>query len=283
MTVAVTGASGQLGRLVVEALLLTDTPVVAIVRNRASGAKLAVRGVDVRQATYDDPRLLDKALAGVQRLLLVSGSDFGVRVGQHVNVIRAAERAHVELLAYTSIPNAHRNQMVMAQDHKATEAALADADVPHTFLRNGWYWENYIPNLARAVETGVMYGAAREGRVSGAARADLAEAAATVLTTEGHAGRVYELGGDAVTYAGLAAAMSDAAGKPVRYQDLPPKDFTAALERAGVPTGFAQVLTDADLRIAEDALFIDSGDLAGLIGHPATPAVEVFRAALDRQ
>ncbi|MFJ2264742.1 SDR family oxidoreductase [Streptomyces sp. NPDC087844] len=283
MTVAVTGAGGQLGRLVVEALLHTQTPVVAIVRNRAGAAELAERGVELRQADYDDPRLLDEALMGVRRLLLVSGSEFGVRVGQHVNVIRAAERANVELLAYTSIPNAHRNPMIMAQDHKATEAALIDADVPHTLLRNGWYWENYLPGLARAVKTGVMYGAARHGRVSGAARADLAEAAATVLATEGHAGRVYELGGDAVTYAGLAAAMSEAAGRPVRYQDLPPEDFTADLERAGVPTGFAQVLTDSDQRIAEDALFTDGQDLAGLIGHPATPAVEVFRAALARK
>ncbi|MFH8466303.1 SDR family oxidoreductase [Streptomyces sp. NPDC017991] len=283
MTVAVTGAGGQLGGLVVEALLRKKTPVVAIVRNRASAAGPAEQGADLRQATYDDPGLLDEALAGVRRLLLISGGELRVRVDQHVNVIRAAERAGVELLAYTSIPNAHRNPMIMAQDHKATEAALLEADVPHTFLRNGWYWENYVPGLARAVETGVMYGAARDGRVSGAARADLAEAAATVLTSEGHAGRVYELGGDAVTYADLAAAMSEAAGKPVRYQDLPPEDFTAGLVRAGVPTGFARVLTDAELRIAEDALFTDSGDLAELTGHPATSPVEVFRAALDRE
>ncbi|WP_020389717.1 SDR family oxidoreductase [Kribbella catacumbae] len=281
MTVAVTGATGQLGRLVVEALLRKQVPVVAVVRNRAKAADLTERGVDVRQATYDDPESLDVALAGVDRVLLVSGTETGGRVGQHTNVVRAAEHAGVELLVYTSIPKADRNEMILAQDHKATEAVLAGATVPRTILRNSWYWENYTGGLAHAVETGVLYGAAGEGRVSGAARADFAEAAATVLATDGHAGRVYELGGDAITYAELADAISRASGKQVRYQDLPPAEFTAALERAGVPAGFAQVLADADAGIAKGILSVDSGELHELIGRPATPAIEVFRAALN--
>ncbi|MFD6463729.1 NAD(P)H-binding protein, partial [Streptomyces roseolus] len=221
MTVAVTGASGHLGRLVVEALLRAgSTPVVAIARDPQKLADLAERGADVRQASYDDPAALDRALAGVDRLLLISGNEFGQRVEQHTTVIRAAERAGVELLAYTSIPKADDNPLILAQEHTGTEAVLAESTVPHVILRNSWYWENYLGGLAHAVESGVLHGAAGEGRVAAAARADYAEAAAAVLTTEGHAGRIYELGGDErLTYAELAQVISDVAGKPVRYEN----------------------------------------------------------------
>ncbi|MFR9766842.1 SDR family oxidoreductase [Nocardia sp. SC052] len=282
MTVAVTGASGQLGRLVVDALLkVGSTPVVAIVRDPAKVADLAERGVDVRQADYDDAAALDRALAGVDRVLLVSGNEFGARVAQHTNVIRAAERAGVELLAYTSIPGATDNPLILAQEHKGTEAVLAESAVPHTVLRNGWYWENYLGGLAHAVESGVLHGAAGEGRVAGAARADYAEAAARVLTTDGHAGRVYELGGDdRLTYAELAEAISEASGKPVRYENLPQADYAAGLTGGGLPAQFAEALADADAGIAQGILDVRSGDLARLLGRPATPAVDVFRAAL---
>ncbi|WP_282776864.1 SDR family oxidoreductase [Nocardia sp. CC201C] len=281
MTVAVTGASGQLGRLVVEALLRWGEPVVAVVRDPAKVADLAERGAQVRAASYDDPAALDAALTGVDRVLLVSGNEFGKRVQQHTNVIRAAERAGVELLAYTSIPHAERNELILAQEHRGTEAVLAAATVPTVLLRNGWYWENYTGGLAHAVESGVLHGAAGEGRVAGAARADYAEAAAQVLTTDGHAGRVYELGGDErLTYAELAQAISVAAGKPVRYQNLAQADYAAALEKAGLPAGYAQALADADAGIATGILDVDSGDLHKLLGRASTPAVEVFRAAL---
>lgn len=281
MTVAVTGAGGQLGRLVVEALLRAGTTPVAIVRDPQKVADLADQGVEVRQASYDDPTALDAALAGVDRVLLVSGNEFGARVAQHTNVIRAAERAGVQLLAYTSIPRATGNPLILAQEHIGTESALADSTVPHTILRNGWYWENYLGGLGHAVETGVLHGAAGEGRVAGAARADYAEAAAKVLTTDGHEGRVYELGGDErLTYAELAQVISQAAGKPVRYENLAQADYSAALEQAGLPAQYAAVLADADAGIASGILDVDSGDLQKLIGRPSTPAVEVFTAAL---
>ncbi|WP_431957828.1 SDR family oxidoreductase [Nocardia lijiangensis] len=282
MTVAVAGASGQLGRLVVEELLRAGTtPVVAIVRDPRKVADLAERGVDVRQADYGDAAALDLALAGVDRLLLVSGNEFGARVAQHTTVIRAAERAGVQLLAYTSIPGATENPLILAQEHRGTEAVLAESAVPYTLLRNSWYWENYLGGLAHAVESGVLHGAAGEGRVAGASRADYAAAAAHVLTTDGHAGRVYELGGDErLTYAELAQAISTAAGKPVRYENLAEADYAAVLEQAGLPAGYAKVLADADTGIAAGVLDVDSGDLQKLLGRPATPAVEVFRAAL---
>ncbi|MEV4128477.1 SDR family oxidoreductase [Nocardia sp. NPDC049707] len=282
MTVAVTGAGGQLGRLVVEALLREGaTPVVAIVRDPRKVADLAERGVEVRQASYDDTEALDRALAGVDRVLLISGNEFGTRVAQHTNVIRAAERAGVKLLAYTSIPRATENPLILAQEHRGTEEVLAESAVPHTLLRNGWYWENYFGALGHTVESGVLRGAAGAGRVAGAARADYAEAAAKVLTGDGHAGRIYELGGDErLTYAELAQVISQAAGKPVRYENLSKQDYSAALEQAGLPGTYAAVLADADAGIGDGILDVDSGDLQKLLGRPSAPAVEVFRAAL---
>lgn len=282
MTVAVTGASGQLGRLVVEALLRRGAgPIVAIVRDRAKVADLAERGVEVREASYDDAAALDRALAGVDRVLLVSGNEFGARVDQHTNVVRAAERAGVRLLAYTSIPRATENSMILAQEHRGTEAVLAESTVPHAILRNGWYWENYLGGLASTVDGGVLYGAAGEGRVAAAARADYAEAAAAVLSGGEHAGRVYELGGDErLTYADLARVISEVSGKPVRYQDLPEAEYAAALENSGLPAGYARVLADADTGIEAGLLDVTSGELRQLIGRPSTPVAEVFRAAL---
>ncbi|MFG1790162.1 SDR family oxidoreductase [Nocardia sp. NPDC049149] len=282
MTVAVTGASGQLGRLVVEELLrIGSTPVVAIVRDPQQVADLAERGVEVRAASYDDVAALDQALTGVDRVLLVSGNEFGARVAQHANVIHAAERAGVELLVYTSIPRATENPLILAQEHIGTEAVLADSTVPHAILRNGWYWENYLGGLPHAVESGVLHGAAGEGRVAGAARADYAAAAAKVLTTDGNAGQVYELGGDEhLTYAELAQVISDAAGKPVRYENLPEEAYVAGLVQAGLPADYAKAIADADTGIAAGILDVHSGDLQKLLGRASTPAIEVFRAAL---
>ncbi|RJO76626.1 SDR family oxidoreductase [Nocardia panacis] len=282
MTIAVTGAGGHLGRLVVEALLRDGvTGVIAVVRDPRKVADLAARGVEIRQADYGDAAALDRALAGVDRVLLISGSEMGARIAQHTNVIRAAERAGVSLLAYTSIPKALENPLLLAQEHRGTEEVLANSTVPHAILRNSWYWENYTGGLAHVVETGVLPGAAGSGRVAGAARADYADAAAKVLTTEGHAGRVYELGGDErLTHAEIAAQISRAAGKEVRYQDLSQADYQAGLRAAGIPDGYAEVLADADYRIRTGILDVDSGDLQKLLGRPSTPAVEVFRAAL---
>ncbi|GAD83597.1 SDR family oxidoreductase [Nocardia asteroides NBRC 15531] len=281
MTVAVTGASGQLGRLVVEALLTAGERPVAIVRDPAKVADLAERGAVVRQASYDDPAALDAALTGVDRVLLVSGNEFGARVAQHTNVVRAAERAGVRLLAYTSIPAATENPMILAQEHRGTEEVLASASIPTVLLRNSWYWENYAAGAAHAAQTGVLAGASGAGKVSGAPRADYAAAAAAVLITDGHEGRVYELGGDeALTGDELAAVIGEVAGKPVRYQDLPEADYAAILGQAGLPEPVAAALADADTGIGRGLLEVRTGDLAKLIGRPVTPPVEAFRALL---
>ncbi|MFB7876632.1 NmrA family NAD(P)-binding protein [Nocardia sp. NPDC056064] len=275
MTVAVTGASGQLGRLVVEALIEAGERPVAIVRDPSKVADLAARGAEIRQASYDDPAALDAALAGVDRVLLISGNEFGARIAQHTNVLRAAERAGVELLAYTSIPRAEENPMILAAEHRGTEEVLATASVPTVLLRNSWYWENLAGAAAAAAATGVLRGALGEGRISGAARADYAAAAARVLTGDGHAGRVYELGGDqALTGPEIAAAI----GAGVRYENLAEDDYAAVLRDAGLDADHAAVLADADTGTAKGFLEVTTGDLAALLGRPATPAAAVLGA-----
>jgi NAD(P)H dehydrogenase (quinone) len=285
MTLLVTGASGQLGRLVVEALLERGTPaadVVAIARTPDSIADLADRGVQVRRADYTDPASLDAAFVGVDRLLLVSGSEVGQRITQHANVIDAAKRAGVGFVAYTSITRADTTDLLLAAEHRATEELLAASGLPHALLRNSWYLENYTGQLPTVLEHGAVLGAARDGRVSAATRADYAEAAAVVLAGEGdgHEGAVYELGGDhAFTLGELADTVARVAGREVAYRDLSVADYTAALVAAGLPEGYAAVLADSDRGIAEGALFTDSGDLSRLVGHPTSDLVTALRAA----
>ncbi|MGO4600936.1 SDR family oxidoreductase [Terrabacter sp. 2YAF2] len=287
MTLLVTGASGHLGRLVVEALLERGTPaaqVVAIARTPESISDLADRGVQVRRADYADPASLDAAFAGVDRLLLVSGSEVGQRIAQHANVIDAAKRADVSFVAYTSITRADTSDLALAAEHRATEELLAASGLPHALLRNSWYLENYTGQLPTFLEHGVVLGAAGEGRVSAATRADFAAAAAFVLAGEdgrGHEGAVYELGGDnAFTLGELAATVGRIAGREVVYRDLSVADLTAALVAAGLPEGYAGVLADSDRGIADGALFTDTGDLSRLIGRPTADLEAALRAAL---
>ena len=281
MTIAVTGASGQLGRLVVESLLDRGVKPVAVVRDPAKVADLADRGVVVRTADYGDPAALEAALAGVDRLLLISGSAIGERVAQHANVIAAAKAAGVGFVAYTSILHADDSPLLLAAEHKATEELLAQSGLPHALLRNGWYWENFTAGLPGTVERGVLLGAAGDGRVAGASRADYAAAAAAVLTAEGQEGAVYELGGDErLTYADLAAAIGTVADKPIEYRNLPQAEYAVALEQAGLPAQYAQVLADSDAGTALGGLDVEGGELRKLIGRPTTPFADVVRAAL---
>jgi len=215
-------------------------------------------------------------------LLLVSGSAVGQRIPQHTNVIEAAKAAGVGFVGYTSAPYADKSPLALAAEHKATEEVLAASGIPHAVLRNGWYWENYTNDLAGTVERGVLYGAAGEGRVAAAARNDYAEAAAAVLATDGHDGKIYELGGDErLTYAELAAKISEVGGSSVTYENLPEDRYAEVLEGAGVPAPYAKILADSDAGIAAGALDIDSGDLQQLIGRASTPVADVLRAALN--
>ena len=283
--ILVTAASGQLGRLVVEELLKTVPPerVVATVRKDKDVADLAPLGVQVRLADYEKPDTLDAAFAGVDRLLLVSSNAVGGRLPQHENVIDAAKRAGVKLLAYTSMLRADTATEKLAEEHRQTERALRASGVPFVLLRNGWYNENDLTGAAHAVESGTLIGSSGEGRLSAAARADYAAAAAAVLTSdEDQAGKVYELAGDsAYTKADLAAELSRASGRPVRYQDLPEAELKATFVKAGLPENLADVLAGADAKAADGDLYDDGRALSRLIGRATTPMAASVAATLS--
>lgn len=274
----VTGATGQLGRLVIDTLLET-VPANAIVAGMRDPAKdegtanaLREKGVEVRAADYSRPETLASALAGVDRLLLISSSENGKRKVQHRNVIKAAKDAGASLIAYTSILHADESPLFLAEEHRDTEAALAEAGVPFVLLRNGWYTEVYTWRLPLALKHGVLMGAAGNGRISSAARADYARAAATVLAGGGCAGRIYELAGDAsFTLAELVALVAEASGKPMAYQNMTPEEFGSAAVQSGATEMLARILSDTDAGVAKGALFDNRGQLARLIGRPTTP------------
>ena len=270
--IAVTGATGQLGQLVIKHLLNKVEPqqIVALVRNIEKAASLTSLGVQVRQANYSKPETLESALDGVAKLLLISSSEVGQRASQHKNVIDAAKKAGVELLAYTSLLHADTSPLALAEEHVVTEAYLKQAEVPHVLLRNGWYTENYLASVAPALANGGFIGCAKDGKISSAAREDYAEAAAAVLTSEAEQnGKVYELSGDeAYTLSELSALISKKSGKAIPYINMEEADFAKALEGAGLPAPFAAVLANSDTGASQGALYDDSKTLSALIGHP---------------
>jgi len=281
--IAVTGASGQLGRLVIEALLkkLPAGEIVAAVRNPEKVADLAARGVQIRPADYDQPASLVAAFKGADKLLLISANEIGRRVAQHRAVIDAAKTAGVGLLAYTSILHADTSPLPLAAEHNETESLIRASGLPAVILRNGWYSENYLAGVPAALQYGVLLGSAGEGRIASAARLDYAEAAAAVLTQDNQAGRIYELAGDeAYTLGELAGEIAKQSGKVVAYQNLPESDFKAALLGAGLPDGLATLLAESDVGASKGGLFDDSRQLSQLIGRPTTPLVEQLKLAL---
>lgn len=290
MTILITGASGHLGRLVVDRLIArgaAPSDIVAGARTPAKAADLAEKGVKVVHLDYSDASSIPAALGGVDRALLVSGTDIGHRVEQHRAVIDAASAAGLELLAYTSCGEADTTDFMLAPEHKATEEILTAADVPSVVLRNVWYIENYLDSARQAASTGVLVGAAGEGRVAAATREDYADAAAVVLLAcdgQGrpvHAGRTYELAGDDIlTYPQIAAAIGEAVDRKVFYRDLSAEEYAATLKNAGLDEATAGMLAAMDAGIADGGLDIDSHDLSRLIGRPTTSFAEGIRAAL---
>jgi NAD(P)H dehydrogenase (quinone) len=281
--IVITGASGQLGRLVIEELL-TSVPanqIIAAVRTPAKVADLAARGVVVRQADYSQPATLDAAFAGATQILLISSSEVGQRLPQHQNVIAAAKRANVSLLAYTSLLHADTSPLGLAAEHVATEQALKASGLPYAILRNGWYTENYIASIPPALQYGVLLGSAGDGKIASATRSDYAAAAAAVLRTPNQAGKVYELAGDtAYTLTEFAAELTRLSGKAIAYQNLPQADYAKALLDAGLPDFLAELLADSDTGASKGALFDDSHQLSQLIGRPTTPLATAIAAAL---
>ncbi|MGP3790494.1 SDR family oxidoreductase [Pseudomonas sp. B392_1p] len=279
MGIAVTGAAGQLGRLVIEKLKLKipASDILALVRKPEQSDML---GVTAKTIDYSKPETLDTALAGVDTLLLISSSEIGQRATQHANVIAAAKKAGVRRIVYTSVLHADVSALPLADEHRATEADLKASGLAYTLLRNGWYTENYTGFVGAALANGALFGSAGEGRISSAPREDLAEAAVAVLSSDCHDNAIYELAGDAAwTLAELAAEISKQTGKDIPYRNLPEADYATALEDAGLPKGLAAALASYDISASQGALYGTERTLSELIGRPTTPlAVSVERA-----
>jgi len=284
MPFLITGATGHLGRLVVEQLLAAGVPAGDIIATGRAIDKikdLADRGVQVSAVDFGDLAAVRAAVADADRVLLVSGMDPGGRVAQHRNVIDAARQAGTGLVAYTSIVNAGTTTIRLAADHQATEQLLRDSGVPYVLLRNSWYHENYTDRLPAFLAQGAIPGSAGEGRISAAGRADYAAAAVRVLTTDGHAGQAYELGSDEpFTLAQLAAEISAQSGKEVRYIDMPEAEYAKALKEHGVPELMADMVAETDAAAAHGTLYTASGDLSALTARPATTLSAAVGAAL---
>lgn len=280
MTIAITGATGQLGRLVIDKLKgkLPADQIVALARSPEKAADL---GVAARIFDYDGPETLSAALAGVDTLLLISSSEVGKREAQHTAVVEAAKQAGIGRIVYTSLLRADTSTLSLASEHLFTEKLILASGIPYTFLRNGWYVENYAASVQGALAHGALIGAAGQGRIAAAARADYADAAVAVLTGADHAGKIYELAGDtAFTLADLAAELSRQTGRDIPFQNLASADYAAALTGAGVPAPFAEMLAGWDVEIAKGALFDDGHTLSQLIGHPTASLADGVKALI---
>lgn len=283
--IAITGATGQLGRLVIDALLkkVPASEVIAAVRSPEKAADLAALGVTLRTADYSQPETLKTAFAGVDKLLLISSSEVGQREAQHKAVIDAAKAAGVGFIAYTSLLHADTTPLGLGVEHRATEAQLKASGIPFALLRNGWYTENYAASIAPALAHHAFIGSVGEGRIASAARIDYAAAAAEVISRDDQAGKIYELAGDeSYSLAEFAAEIAKQSGEKVDYVNLPQADFAAALKGAGLPDGLAEMLADSDAGAAQGGLFDNSKTLSKLIGRPTTGYAEVIKAALAK-
>ncbi|KTS35808.1 SDR family oxidoreductase [Pantoea dispersa] len=283
--IAITGATGQLGRLVINALLkkVPASEIIAVVRSPEKAQDLQALGVALRTADYNQPQTLQGAFAGVQKVLLISSSEVGQREAQHRAVIDAAKAAGVSFIAYTSLLHADTSPLGLGVEHRATEALLQASGIPYALLRNGWYSENYAASIAPALAHHAFIGAAGDGRIASAAREDYAAAAAEVISRDDQAGKVYELAGDdSYTLAEFSAEIARQSGEQVEYVNLPPAEFSAALIGAGLPAPLAELLADSDAGAAQGALFDDSHTLSKLIGRPTTPFAAVIKAMLAK-
>ncbi len=280
MKIGVTGATGQLGQLVVEQLKQKTAAenIVALVRTPEKAAKL---GVEARAFDYEKPEGLPGSLKDIDRLLLISSSEIGKREQQHKNVINAAKKAGVSWIVYTSLLHADTSSLSLAGEHLATEAALKNSGIEYTILRNGWYTENYTGSIAGALGAGAFVGSAGDGKISSATRADFAEAAAIVLTDESHKRKKFELAGDeSYTLAELASEISKQTGKDIPYNNLPEGEYAKILKSVGLPEMVADAIASWDTGASKGDLFDDSKQLSKLIGRSTTPLADAVKAVL---
>jgi len=283
--IVVTGATGQLGQLVIENLLkfIPAGEIVATARNPQKAAGLAARGIEVRQADYDRPETLANAFKGANKLLLIPVPEAGRRLAQHRAIIDAVGKAKIGLLAFTSFLHADNSPLPFAAEYKETEKLIGASGIPAVFLRNGWYTENYLASIPAALQYGVLLGSAAEGRIASAARADYAQAAATVLMRDDQAGRIYELAGDeSYSLAEFATAIARETGKAVTYQNLPEAEFKKILAEAGLPEWLAALLAESDVGASKGGLFDNGRQLSQLLGRPTTRMEAQVKHAVEQ-
>lgn len=282
MKIGITGATGHLGQIIVGKLKekVPAENIVALVR---SPQKAAEMGIEAREFNYNDPEPMVETLQGIDKLMLISASEIGKRIEQHSHIIEAAKKAGVKEIVYTSLLRADTSTLVLAGEHLETENKIKASGIPYTILRNGWYTENYTGSLNDVIKHGVLMGSSDEGKISSASRTDFAEAAVVVLTTEGHTGKIYELGGDEFfTMSDYAAEISKQSGKTIPYKNLPPEEFAAALQNAGMPEGYAQFYAGTHVSTEKGDLYDDTHQLSKLIGRATTPLSEVIAKALNK-
>ena len=280
MKIGVTGATGQLGTLVIKELKkrIPNDEIVALVRSPERATKL---GVEIRKFDYSNRDGLTDSLKGIDRLLLISSNEIGQRAKQHLNVIESAWKNGVKWIVYTSLLRADNSSLSLAAEHHTTEQAIIDSGIDYTILRNGWYTENYANTIKGAVDGGAYIGSASNGRISSASRADYAEAAAVVITNESHKGKIYELAGDdSYTLHDLAAEVSKQSGKKIPYKNMTEGEYIEALKSFNVPGPLAEAIAGWDISASKDDLYDDSNQLSQLIGRPTTPLSESVREAL---
>lgn len=285
MKIAITGATGQLGHLVIQELLkqVEANNIIALVRDLKKAESLKQQGIELRLFDYDQPETLAPALVGIDKLLLISANEIGRRTPQHKAVIEAAVASNVPYIAYTSLLNADKKPLGLAQEHRETEALIQQSGLHYTFLRNNWYSENYLANVQHTADVGTLYGSAENGQISSASRQDYAEAAAKVLASNGHENKIYELAGStSFTLTDLAQFIGLAAGKSVQYQNISANDYSKALTEAGLPVGLVEVIVDADVQTAKGAMFSDRNDLENLIGRKTTSIQDQVKALLNK-
>ncbi len=283
MKIAITGATGQLGQLVIQHLLKQTQAenIVALVRNVEKAEHLKAKGIDVRHFDYDSPATLVPALQGIDKILLISANEVGRRTPQHKAVIDAAIEAKVPYIAYTSLLRADTSPLGLAQEHRETEQLIRESGLSYTFLRNNWYNENYLAGLAHNIETGILYGAAQDSLISAAPRTDYAEAAANVLLSENHKNKTYELASStAFTLETLAKTISKVSNKTVAYSNLSAEDYKQGLLQAGLPEGLVNVIVEADIEAQNGAMLSDSKDLETLLNRPTTSLEKTIKSLL---
>ena len=283
MKIAITGATGQLGHLVIQSLLKHSNPsnLIALVRDQSKAQDLKDLGIELRTFDYDQPENLKQQLSGIDKLLLISANEIGRRTPQHKAVIEAARQANIPYIAYTSLLNADHSPLGLAQEHRETEALIKASGLSYTFLRNNWYLENYLAGLHHAIESGVLYGSANDGKISAASRQDYADAAANILLSSGHEDKIYELAhSKSFTLSELAQHISSISGKTVNYINLSDSDYKQGLINAGLPEALVEVIVDADIHTRDGAMFSESKDLETLLGHAPTEISKVIESTI---